>query len=310
MAIGDGGGGGVGRRLRRASGTGQRCPGPDPGVGSLAAMSDATRARLAQLVRHSDADLAEAALLVAAEAAPGLPVDAMLLRIDALADTVRVEGFRASGDDAHDGPALAAAFAARGFRGHEVDGRIPDDALLDRVLDRRVGLPITLSILYVALARRLHVGAFPITLPGHVVVGISGDARTVVLDPFHGGIELDEAAVAARVETATGGQLAFRRSMLRPATAATVVRRLLNNLTRDYTLAKAHRDALWSVELKLVLPNRLPDDHRVRGRLLDQLGRFDEAAAAYEAYLDLVGGDGPDAAEVRHHAIRSRARLN
>lgn len=274
-------------------------------------MSETTRSRLARLVRRNDADLAEAALLVAAEARPSVPIEGTLLRLDALADTLRVDGFRASGDPNRDGPVLATELAGtRGFRGHEPGGRVPEDALLDRVLDRRRGLPITLSILYVAVARRLDVRAFPIALPGHVVVGVGGAERPVVIDPFHGGVELDEAAVAERVQHSTSGQLTFRRSMLRPAPAVNVVRRLLNNLTRDYTLAGALRDALWTVEVKQVLPNRLPDDHRVRGRLLDQLGRFDEAAAAYEAYLDEVGSEGPDAAEVRRDAIRSKARLN
>lgn len=274
-------------------------------------MSEATRSRLARLVRRGDADLAEAALLVAAEARPDLPIEGTLLRLDALADTLRVGGFRATGDPRHDGPVVATELAhTRGFRGHEAGRRVPEDALLDRVLDRRRGLPISLSILYVAVAQRLHVPAFPIALPGHVVVGVGGADRPVIIDPFHGGIELDEAALADRVENVTSGQLAFRRSMLRPAPAADVVRRLLNNLTRDYTLAGRQRDALWTVELKQVLPNRLPDDHRVRGRLLDQLGRFDEAAAAYEAYLDAVGNEGPDVEEVRRAAIRSKARLN
>jgi regulator of sirC expression with transglutaminase-like and TPR domain len=162
----------------------------------------------------------------------------------------------------------------------------------------------------VSIARRLDVPAFPIALPGHVVVGVGGGERTVVVDPFHGGMELDEAAVATLVTDATGGQLGFRRAMLRPSPASDVVRRLLNNLTRDYTVAGRHRDALWTVEVKQVLPTAVPGDHRVRGRLLDQLGRFDEAAAAYEAYLDAAGEGDPDAAEVRSAAIRSRARLN
>jgi regulator of sirC expression with transglutaminase-like and TPR domain len=274
-------------------------------------MSETTRARLARLVRRGDADLAEAALLVAAEARPDLPIDATLLRLDALADRLATNGFRATGDPEVDGPELAGELATTcGFRGHEPGARVPEDALLDRVLDRRRGLPITLSIVLVAIARRLEVPAFPIALPGHVVVGVGGGDRPVVLDPFHGGLELDEAAVTARVDQATGGRLAFRRSMLRPTPAGDVVRRLLNNLTRDYTLAGRHRDALWTVEVKQVLPTRVADDDRVRGRLLDQLGRFDEAAAAYEAYLEAVGTDGPDAAEVRRAAIASRARLN
>jgi regulator of sirC expression with transglutaminase-like and TPR domain len=274
-------------------------------------MSETTRSRLARLVRRGDADLAEAALLVAAEARPDLPIEGTLLRLDAIADRLVTGGFRTTGDPRVDGPRLAGELAATGgFRGHEPGARVPEDALLDQVLDRRRGLPITLSIVLVAIARRLEVPAFPIALPGHVVVGVGGGDRPVIVDPFHGGRELDEAAVAARVDQATGGRLAFRRSMLRPSPAGEVVRRLLNNLTRDYTLAGRHRDALWTVEVKQVLPSRVADDDQVRGRLLDQLGRFDEAAAAYEAYLEAVGAEGPDAAEVRRAAIRSRARLN
>jgi regulator of sirC expression with transglutaminase-like and TPR domain len=274
-------------------------------------MSEATRARLAQLVRRTDADLAEAALLVAAEAAPDLAVDATLLRIDALVDTLRVDGFRAAGDPAADASALADALGGtRGFRGHDPGARVPDDALLNRVLDRRVGLPITLSILYVAVGRRLHVPVFPIALPGHVVVGVGGGEQSVVLDPFHRGALLDEAAIADLVRVATGGQLAFRRAMLRPASAPDVVRRLLNNLTHDYHAVGRARDALWTVELKLLLPNRIAGDHQVRARLLDRLGRFDAAAAAFEAYLAEVPADAPDAEEVRYAAIRARARTN
>lgn len=272
-------------------------------------MPPPTRDRLLRLVRRTDADLAEAALLVAAEADPALDVDAALLRLDALADQLRTRGFRASGDPQVDGPRLASELGEHaGFRGHEPGERRPEDALLDHVLQRRRGLPITLSIVYVALGRRLQVPAFPIALPGHVLVGV-GD-RPVVLDPFHGGVELDEAAVAERVATLSGGQLAYRRAMLRPAPAVNVVRRLLNNLTRDYVQADRPRDALWTVELKQLLPNRLPDDHRVRGHLLERLGRFDVAAAAFEAYLQEVGPQAPDLEEVRRAAIRARARMN
>jgi regulator of sirC expression with transglutaminase-like and TPR domain len=282
-------------------------------------MSDITRARLAQLVRRPDADLAEAALLVAAEATPVPPtaprtdVDAALLRVDALSDAVLTEGYHATGDADHDAAGLAAALGdRRGFRGHG-DDRGPDDGLLDRVLDRRRGLPITLSIVYVAVARRLGVHAFPIALPGHVVVGVAprgGGDRPVVIDPFHAGAPLDESAVTDLVRTATGGQLTFRRAMLRPASPPTVVRRLLNNLTHDYTVLGRPRDALWTVELKQLLPNRAHDDDRVRGVLLEQLGGFDRAADAFERYVEAVGPDAPDADEVRRAAIRARARTN
>jgi regulator of sirC expression with transglutaminase-like and TPR domain len=273
-------------------------------------MPEETRQRLLRLVRRPDADLAEAALLCAAELDDDHDVEATLLRLDALADGMRTQGFTV-GDAEHDADALAAHLGGtHGFRGEADQYYDPANGLLGQVLDRRRGLPITLTIVYVAIGQRLGVPVFPIALPGHVVAGVGGGERPVVIDPFHGGRRLDEADLTRRVQEATGGRLSFRRSMLRPSPAVNMVRRLLNNLTRDLTNADRPADALRTVELKLLLPNRLPDDHRVRGELLGRIGRFDEAADAYEHYLEAVSDDAPDREEVRRAAISSRARLN
>jgi regulator of sirC expression with transglutaminase-like and TPR domain len=97
--------------------------------------------------------------------------------------------------------------------------------------------------------------------------------------------------------------------MLRPATPPAIVRRLLNNLTRDYQAIGNAVAALWSVDLKLLLPAIAAEDHRARGELLLHLGRFDEAADALETYLDVAEGP-PDGEDVRRRAINARARLN
>jgi regulator of sirC expression with transglutaminase-like and TPR domain len=272
-------------------------------------MTSATRDRLARLARRPDADLAEAALLCGCEVDPHLDVEVGLLRLDALADRLRAQGFVA-GDPERDAEALAEHLAAdHGFVGDPAS-RDPEDALLHRVLDRRRGLPITLSILYVAIGRRLRVPVYPIALPGHVVTGIAGADRPVLLDPFHGGRRVDEDELARRVEQVSEGRLAFRRSMLRPAPTPLLLRRLLNNLTQDYLRAGQPADALWTVELKLLLPSKLPEDERARGELLVRTGRFDLGAAAFEDYLELVGPDAPGADEARHAAVRARAQLN
>lgn len=276
-------------------------------------MSDATRSRLARLVREPDADLAEAALLVCAEVEPELDLEAELLRIDALADGLRTAGALPTGDDA---TAAARALADHlggtlGFAGDELDYHDPSNALLTRVLDRRRGLPITLSIVYVAIARRLHVRAYPIGLPGHVVTGVAGgDDRPVVLDPFAGGRILGEEALRDLVRVGTHGQLEYRRAMLRPTSAPTIVRRLLNNLTRDFTAQGDLEDALWTVELKQLLPASPVDDHRARGELLYGLGRYRASAEAYEAYVAEAEPGAPDVAEVSRLAIQARAKLN
>lgn len=269
-------------------------------------------------MRDADADPAEAALLVAAEARSAARredvVSSSLLRLEALADVVRTETGDPSGTPTEDADRLQRVLGgALGFRGHGPHDRGPEDGLLDVVLERRRGLPITLTIVYVAVARRVGIRAYPIALPGHVVTGVVGPAGTteppVVLDPFGGGQVLDEAALTALVTRATGGQLRFTRSMLRPAPLPRLVRRLLNNLTHDYTRAGRLSAALWTVECKLALPDQVDDDHRVHGRLLEQLGRFDQAARAYQAYVESAG-DGPDVAEVRAAAVRARARTN
>lgn len=275
-------------------------------------MTAPTRTRLAKLVRRPDADLAEAALLIAAEAHPELDVDAYLLRIDAFADGLLASGQLPEDDD----PELIADALARhlgrelGFSGHPADEREPEDALLDEVLQRRRGLPVTLTVLWVAVARRLRLPVFPIGLPGHVVAGVGGGDRIVVVDPFSGGRILGERELADLVRVGTGGRVEYTRALLRPAPAAGVTRRILNNLTRDYTTAGQLTDALWTIELKQLLPSPPVDDHRARGELLFHLGRYRASAEAFETYVSEAASDAPDLAEVSRMAVRARAKLN
>lgn len=273
-------------------------------------MSDSSRTRLSRIVRQANGDLAEAALLVCCELQPEVDIEVELLRLDAIADAIRARDVM-TGDPEFDAVALADHLGGTlGFRGDEDDYHAPRNGLLTNVLDRRRGLPIALSILYVAVGRRLHLPIFGIGLPGHFVVGVQDGDETIVLDPFHGGRILGAGDLADLVRIGSAGRQEFRRSMLRPSPTPTVIRRLLDNLTRDFHAQGDVENALWTVELKALLPYVPPQDHRVRGELLSAGGRYDEAARAFEDYLEAVGGDAPDADEVRALAIGSRARLN
>lgn len=273
-------------------------------------MPSASRRRLARIVRTADGDLAEAALLCCVEHDPALDLEAQLLRIDALADGLRSSGFVALGDPVSDARALAAyLYGTLGFTGDAETYNDPRNGLLSAVLERRRGLPITLSILYVAIGRRLRLPVFGIALPGHFVAGVGGADRPVVIDPFHDGRLVDEAELTEWIPQLTGGRLAFSRNLLRPASPAAVIRRLLNNLTRDFTSSNAYADALWTVELKQLLPGTVPDDHRARGELLLKVGRFDAAAEAFETYV-IEADDAPDAVEVSRQAVHARSKMN
>ena len=273
-------------------------------------MSTNTRRRFHDQVRAPGPDLAELALLVCAEVEPELDVEAELLRLDAFADQLRTDGVSTSDPPFDVAGALSAHLGHRlGFQGDLEDYHHPSNALLTRVLDRRRGLPITLSILWIGVAQRLGVPAFGIGLPGHFVAGIGTPDRAVVVDPFGRGTLLDETDLDELVQRVTAGQARFRPAMLQPSPAPQIMRRLLNNLTRDFLRGGDVEDALWTVELKQLLPDTAPDDAKTRGDLLLRLGRYRDAADAFEHYVELAE-DAADRDEVASMAMRARAKLN
>ncbi|MFT5223503.1 MAG: regulator of sirC expression with transglutaminase-like and TPR domain [Glaciecola sp.] len=267
------------------------------------------RERLARLVRDPKADLIEVALLISAEADPDLNVDLCMLKVDALADGLRTRGF-----PAHDPEAAAAALAGYlggelGFQGDRVRYYDPANCLLPDVLARRRGMPIMLSVLYVGVARRLRAHAFPIALPGHVVVGVGSELPPVVLDAFEEGRRCSEQDLAQIVARASAGRTPFHRAMLRPAPTPAIAQRILENLGRDYRSASDAMGALWTVECKMLLPGARNDLHRERGDLLIALGRWHDGALALDDYLELHE-DAEDFLEVQLRARRARARMN
>lgn len=119
-----------------------------------------------------------------------------------------------------------------GLRGDEDDYDDPRNSFLPRVLERRRGLPILLSIVYLEVARRAAVPLFGLALPGHFVVGYSlGESSVVAIDPFAGARLLDRSELTAIVERA-GSTL--QPAMLAPATPHTIATRMLRNLVGSY----------------------------------------------------------------------------
>ena len=173
------------------------------------------RSRLVALAGTADArSLAEGAFWIAAEAHPDLDVQHWLGRLDAL-------GHRASerltSEMDVDRAASAVArflFEEEGFRGNTEDYYDPRNSFLNDVLDRRLGIPITLSVVYVAVAARAGLDAAGVGLPGHFVVRAERRGRHRLLDPFHGG----DAARPCRLR-GPGRADAARRRPARPALA-------------------------------------------------------------------------------------------
>jgi regulator of sirC expression with transglutaminase-like and TPR domain len=192
--------------------------------------------RFAESVQRGEdtLDLARAALLVG-EVDGELDVDRYLRRIDDLAARA-AEARDRLGDVPWAGPrAIAAAlFHDLGFRGNTADYYDPDNSFLHRVLDRRTGIPITLSVLYIEVARRIDVVALGLGFPGHFLVRVESAPRDLVIDPFHGGAELDGPALTSLLQRMTGPDAKVEPSMLAPLPKAKILTRVLLNLAGIY----------------------------------------------------------------------------
>jgi regulator of sirC expression with transglutaminase-like and TPR domain len=185
--------------------------------------------------RPDDAIALDEAALRVGELEGELDIDRYVRRIDDL-------GARAA--DARDrlgevpwsGPrAIAAAlFHELGFRGNATDYYDPDNSFLHRVLDRRTGIPITLSVLYMEVARRIGVAAIGIGFPGHFLVRVESTPRDLIIDPFHGGAELDGPALAALLQRMNGPDAKVDPAMLAPLPKAKILTRMLLNLAGIY----------------------------------------------------------------------------
>jgi regulator of sirC expression with transglutaminase-like and TPR domain len=199
-----------------------------------------------------------------------------------------------------------AVFDHGGFGGDADDYYAPENSLLDRVLERRLGMPITLAVVVIEVGRRVDVPFDGVGMPGHfVLLDVTGQVR----DPFAGGAVRSNEECAAIVQRLHGGRrVAFDERWLRPVAPRVIVARILANLERSFQLRGERQQALTAMELRAQVPQVL--DPRGRRRLADALGeggRFGSAAALYEALADAH----PDAAaDLRRQATQLRARLN
>lgn len=247
-----------------------------------------------RVVRRADDVIAldEAALLIAAHDHP-VDVDAQLRRLDDLAGAAPA-----------DADALARfLFNERGFAGNEVDYADPRNSYLDEVLRRRLGIPISLSLLMLEVGRRRGLELHGVGMPGHFLVGVD-PGRFV--DPFRGGMPLDEAGCRAQFERLRPGA-PWHASYLAPVGPRAILVRTLSNLVHTF-VERAPADAVWALRLRLAVPGVEPGERREAAALLGTLGRFAEAAAALDEVADELDATG--AAQAREDAARLRARAN
>jgi regulator of sirC expression with transglutaminase-like and TPR domain len=164
------------------------------------------------------------------------------------------------------------------------------NSLLNVVLERRLGIPISLAVVYMEVARRGGLDVSGIAFPGHFLLRIADtESRRdpVIIDPFDGGTELDEAGCRALLARALGEDAPYDESFLRPCTPRQLVARMLNNLKRTYVELHSFSQARRVTDLLLSADPTLLSERRDRGLLAYHLDDFPAALTDLEDYVRL-----------------------
>ena len=256
---------------------------------------------------EEDLDLGRAALLVAGEEYPGLDVEDHLRTLDRYADEVR--------SLTHDGmPAVERAgvlgsylFGELGFQGNSEDYYNPENSLFNRVLERQTGIPITLSLLFIEVAKRIGVRCRGVGMPGHFLVGLEGE--DIYFDPFNGAPALTPDDCRRLAEQLFGDRMSWNDGYLAPCTKYEFLFRILNNLKIVYERTDAPQKALGVAQRMVLVNPEAKYLHRDIAVLHYQSQQYRAAIASLENYLR-EAPDAPDTADAKAWIDSIRTTLN
>lgn len=258
------------------------------------------RKRLYQETRQDDdrIDLATAALCIAWEEYPELEIEEYLNALDTMAEEVaeRLPGERY--------PMRVIKtlnqylFEDLGFHGNTDDYYDPRNSFLNEVIDRKTGIPITLSILYLEIAKRIDFPMVGIGMPGHFIIRPDFEDAGIFVDSFNGGEVLFPQDCEARLTQIYGRPVTLRPEFLQPVSSRQILVRVLTNLKAVYISRQEMSKALSVIERILLLAPDAIVELRDRGLLYYQAGRAIEATQDLERYLEMRP-DAPDASTIQ-----------
>jgi regulator of sirC expression with transglutaminase-like and TPR domain len=238
------------------------------------------------------------ALEIAKHANPDLCVARSLAELDQLADACPSPSVESI---------CRFLFEEQGFAGNSANYYDPCNSLLDVVITSRRGIPITLSIVLIAVGSRLGVDLYGVGFPGHFLVGV-GDRQDSFIDPFGGGQELDVVGVRNLFHRLHGADRAFGVEMLEPVGPRAIARRMLGNLDAIYAGRRDLHSRLWASTLRSSIPGASIEEEADVASAHAAIGSFDSAAER----LELLALRAPDhvAENYRSVAARWRSQLN
>jgi regulator of sirC expression with transglutaminase-like and TPR domain len=246
------------------------------------------RKKFIELVEYEESvfPLDRAAMLIALEEYPNLEVDAYLRKLDTLA--VRVEVL--TGHECAYGRVIESMnevlFVQEALRGNTEEYYDPRNSFLNDVLDRKLGVPISLSIIYMEVARRIGFPIEGVGFPGHFLVKCTADEREILIDPYQNGRILSAEDCQELLNRVYGNSVTVQPAYLHSMGKKSIITRVLYNLKGLYYQQENYHKALSVVDRILLLNPGLISEIRDRGLLYMQTSLFSKALADLEYYLE------------------------
>jgi regulator of sirC expression with transglutaminase-like and TPR domain len=245
-------------------------------------------------------DLAAAALLIALDQYPRLNMPGYTGQIDAFAERTSARLAHAAAKRPME--AIEAInrqlFEIEGFRGNQEDYYDPRNSFLNDVIDRRTGIPITLSLLYMEVGRRIGLKVEGVGMPGHFIVKCKHDGMDIFIDPFAQGEILLEEGCRRKLAELHGKGFQFDRSFLEPVNHRQILTRMLHNLKGIFWNQRNYAKALGIIEKVLIINPSAVEEFRDRGVAHHHLNDLSSAVKDWSRYLELRPG-ASDTAEVK-----------
>jgi regulator of sirC expression with transglutaminase-like and TPR domain len=254
----------------------------------MSAETRPARGLLAEAVQKSERDLelGRAVLFIAQEEYPQLPVERYMMRFDALAEAAKDRLDNETAAPVVLRELIHTLYEREGFRGNTESYHDPRNSLLNDVLDRRLGIPMTLGIVMLEVGWRLDLPLEGVNFPGRFLVRYKGATEHLLVDPFDGGRIRFEDEAQELLDKVYGGMVRMQDQFLRSATKRDMIHRLLVDLKGLYVNVHDDERALSTIERLLLLRSDSSGERRDRGMLLVKLGRASEAMEQLQEYLD------------------------
>ena len=273
---------------------------------------DDVRREFSTLAAREPIPLARGALLIAKEHYPELDMEKCLAQIAALAR--EAEPIVQAGADTIEKIQLLSEFlfVRKGFEGNREQFSDPRNSFLNDVLDRKLGIPITLAVLYLEVGRRLGLNLFGVSFPTHFLVKAVDERGELLIDPFNNGMILGLDEIRARLAQIYGQPVDVQPAMLKAVGTRQILARMLRNLKNIYSGASDWQRALSALDRILMLEPRAVEELAERAGLYERLECFSAALDDYQSFLtqapDHPGADNAREAVVR--LMRQVARIN